>query len=648
MTWNINCLAPTVKNFELRYKSFRGFLDYWKLDIAAFQEVKLPAAKVTKELACVDGFQSFWATSTAKLGYSGVTTWCRVGPAAAAARAPASGREASVGPGDADAGAGGEAGRGAGGGVAPREAVADNLGGDEQPELDTEGRFVQTDHGAFVLINVYVPNAGEHAAGRPRLGHKLAFLRALRRRLDELSAEGRLVIAVGDFNVAMQPEDVHSVIDYSTAYSAEELCEMRSLAAAYPDVWRTLHPHTPEEGQPAEGAAAVASGAAGGEAEAAGTARPEAAGGEGAASAPAGQATPAASGSSTGAFTVWEERTNARAFNVGCRIDYFFVSPALLPYVESCEILTDRQIPPKWSDHAALLLRLRVRRQAVPAAAAGAATAEAEAGGTEERAEVPRLLLPPPPAAPCAMWLAMEGRFVDRSQRSIKDMFFGGRAKKQPAQAPVRAAAEVSPLPPAAGAKRSAPEPEAGRRAGGGQEKAEAEGGEVPAAADDEESGGRSCKRQAVEAKEEERQPPLADIAAPEPGVGEEAAAGQQGDGLPGAQGGDAARAKPVAQQQADQAGWAESPSGAGCGSSGTGTGSGGGAVGGDGGTASAKASGGSVQVLGGKGPAAGRGGRGRGAAGKEGGRKGAGGRGAGAEPAKGRGIKSFFKAGSS
>lgn len=106
-----------MKNFELRHKSFRGFLDHWNLDIAAFQvrgagvpaccegwgqagassgsnparhstpmlvngvphdcvrlvpligwvcyqpvlmhlqEVKLPAAKVTKELACVDGFQ---------------------------------------------------------------------------------------------------------------------------------------------------------------------------------------------------------------------------------------------------------------------------------------------------------------------------------------------------------------------------------------------------------------------------------------------------------------------------------------------------------------------------------------------------------------------------------------------------------------
>ncbi len=46
-------------------------------------------------------------------------------------------------------------------------------------------------------------------------------------------------------------------------------------------------------------------------------------------------------------FTVWEERTSARAFNRGCRIDFAFVSPGLLPYVHSCEVLTTQHIPPK-------------------------------------------------------------------------------------------------------------------------------------------------------------------------------------------------------------------------------------------------------------------------------------------------------------
>ena len=45
------------------------------------------------------------------------------------------------------------------------------------PELDDEGRLVVTDHGRFLLFNVYVPNSG--GDGRPRLDFKLKFLRAL-------------------------------------------------------------------------------------------------------------------------------------------------------------------------------------------------------------------------------------------------------------------------------------------------------------------------------------------------------------------------------------------------------------------------------------------------------------------------------------
>ncbi len=41
-------------------------------------------------------------------------------------------------------------------------------------------RVVETDHGAFVLINTYVPNAGGARAGRPRADFKLRFLQARR------------------------------------------------------------------------------------------------------------------------------------------------------------------------------------------------------------------------------------------------------------------------------------------------------------------------------------------------------------------------------------------------------------------------------------------------------------------------------------
>ena len=51
--------------------------------------------------------------------------------------------------------------------------------------------MVLTDHGAFVLINVYAPNAGDRAAGRPRLAYKLRWLAALAAKAAALTAAGR-------------------------------------------------------------------------------------------------------------------------------------------------------------------------------------------------------------------------------------------------------------------------------------------------------------------------------------------------------------------------------------------------------------------------------------------------------------------------
>jgi len=55
-----------------------------------------------------------------------------------------------------------------------------------------------TDHGAFILVNVYVPNA----ATVERLQFKLRFLRVLQARTEALISSGRHVIIVGDLNIA--------------------------------------------------------------------------------------------------------------------------------------------------------------------------------------------------------------------------------------------------------------------------------------------------------------------------------------------------------------------------------------------------------------------------------------------------------------
>jgi hypothetical protein len=50
---------------------------------------------------------------------------------------------------------------------------------------------VVTDLQAFVLINVYVPNAGSRSGDSARVDFKVRFLKALKEKCDSLSAAGR-------------------------------------------------------------------------------------------------------------------------------------------------------------------------------------------------------------------------------------------------------------------------------------------------------------------------------------------------------------------------------------------------------------------------------------------------------------------------
>jgi len=278
-------------------------------------------------MCCVDGFQSFWACSVAKKGYSGVTTYCTTRWAPKACET---------------------------------DALSDTV---KEPSLCGEGRLMLTDHGSFVLINVYVPNAGVDSKDRPRLEYKLRFLRALLTKCSALIGDGREVLLVGDFNVC-EPCDVHPRI--SAPYTPEEHAALRDFYSSstsgagkgdfeetgrsgpFIDVWKHLHPD--EEG----------------------------------------------------VFTVWDEKTSARAFNEGVRIDYVFATAGIMPHVVSCEILGADVLPPKWSDHAGILLEIGDSLQ--PPACGTRVT--------------------------CQEWTKINRRFNDPAQRSIVSMF-GGKHKKE-------------------------------------------------------------------------------------------------------------------------------------------------------------------------------------------------------------------------
>ena len=103
-------------------------------------------------------------------------------------------------------------------------------------------RIVLTDLEAFVLINVYVPNAGDPPQ-RPRLDTKLRFLCRLNQKLLALKEEKRSVLVVGDFNVAVSASDLHPTFKLEDIYSQEEISSFRALLQHHSDIWRVLHPH---------------------------------------------------------------------------------------------------------------------------------------------------------------------------------------------------------------------------------------------------------------------------------------------------------------------------------------------------------------------------------------------------------------------
>jgi exonuclease III len=182
-SWNVAGWDATLKYIREHYKSLDAFLERHGFDVLAVQEVKLTHKKVQADPTGTSAYpfgawESFWAlpqsetTADVKRGFNGVTTYARTGLTLAANAAP--------------------------------------LG---DPSLDAEGRCLLTDHGGFVLLNVYAHSTGGAADGdegayQDKCARKLAFLAALRRKIGVLRAAGRHVILAGDLNIAARGADV--------------------------------------------------------------------------------------------------------------------------------------------------------------------------------------------------------------------------------------------------------------------------------------------------------------------------------------------------------------------------------------------------------------------------------------------------------
>lgn len=168
-------------------------------------------------------------------------------------------------------------------------------------EHDDEGRVITLEFPGFFYVHSYVPNAGQAL-------ERLAY-RTEQWDVDMLAHLKRLeaskpVIWTGDLNVAHREIDIHDPKgnQKSAGFTKEERAGFdKVLAAGFVDVFRHLHPDEHDS-----------------------------------------------------CYTYWSYRSNARAQNKGWRLDYFVVSPALVPRVLASWI--DRR--PVFSDHVPILLDL--------------------------------------------------------------------------------------------------------------------------------------------------------------------------------------------------------------------------------------------------------------------------------------------------
>lgn len=161
--------------------------------------------------------------------------------------------------------------------------VIRDIGKDEH---DREGRVIVAEFEQFYLLNVYVPNSGEELA---RLDYRKIWDEELLGYCKKLQSKKPL-IACGDFNVAHQPIDIarpKANYNKTAGYTQAEIDGFsRFLEAGFVDTFRHFHPDT-------------------------------------------------------AAYSWWSFRANARAKNIGWRIDYVLASQALAGKIKKAFILPE-------------------------------------------------------------------------------------------------------------------------------------------------------------------------------------------------------------------------------------------------------------------------------------------------------------------
>ncbi len=248
VTLNLNGIRSAVN------KGLLPWLETVGADVLCVQELKARATDLTDTMRSVDGLTG-WFHHAEKPGYSGVGIYSR--------RAP--------------------------------DRVIEGLG---LPDIDAEGRYLQTDFGNLSVVSLYLPSGSSSEA---RLAVKFDFMARFIPRLHELAQSGRDVVICGDWNIAHKEIDLANPVSNrkNSGFLPEERAWLSGVIdnLGYVDVFRQLDPRPKQ-------------------------------------------------------YTWWSNRGQAWAKNVGWRLDYQLATPALAARARATSIYIEQ----RFSDHAPLII----------------------------------------------------------------------------------------------------------------------------------------------------------------------------------------------------------------------------------------------------------------------------------------------------
>ncbi|CAN6198707.1 unnamed protein product, partial [Urochloa humidicola] len=282
VTYNVNGLRPRVA----QHGSLRRLLDALDADIICFQETKLSRQDLSADVIMAEGYEAFVSCNRSAKGrgaYSGVATFCRVTSAFSSQEValPVAAEEGFTGLQDYAKNS-----EIVGDFVIATPVEEEGLGEITREDLlrvDNEGRCIITDHGHFVLFNLYGPAVEEDDKDRVRF--KLLFYKILQKRWEHLLALGKRVFVVGDLNIAPASIDrCDAPPGFEKQMFREWLRSMlREHGGPFFDAFRSKHPER------------------------------------------------------TGAYTCFNQKIGAEEYNYGSRIDHILISGACFHRCDSVE-----------------------------------------------------------------------------------------------------------------------------------------------------------------------------------------------------------------------------------------------------------------------------------------------------------------------